>query len=89
MSTYLDSADERIIDALNVHSRSQHLNLCGICPLKDSEEEDEDGNYEGECTVLIARGALKIIDKLQKVVEEQEERIAIMTENEEGESDNG
>ena len=82
MSKYLDSDDEMIMDALTVHSKSSHNNYCSQCPLQDSEEEDEDGNYEGECTFLIANGALKIIDKLQKVIEEQEERIAIMTESE-------
>lgn len=76
----IDSDDERIITALGIHSKSTHLNLCNKCPLKDSEEEDDDGNYEGECTFLLANGALKIIDKLQKTIEEQEERIAIMME---------
>ena len=80
MNKYLDADDERIMEALSVHSKSEHLNLCCQCPLQDSEEEDENGDYEGECTVLIANGALKIIDKLQKVIEEQEERIAIMME---------
>ena len=79
---YFDSEDERIMTALDVHSRSAHLHLCPKCPLEYSEEEDDDGNYEGECTVLIANGALTIIDKLQKVIEELEERIAIMEEGE-------
>ena len=82
MNKYMDSDDEKILKAITMHSISAQLNTCSDCPLQDSEEEDEDGNYEGECTFLIANGALKIIDKLQKVIEEQEERIAIMMETE-------
>lgn len=79
--TRFDSDEERMINAMMIHAKSQHLNLCSQCPLQDSEEEDEDGNYEGECTFLIANAALAIIEKQQKQIEDLEERIAIMSES--------
>ena len=60
--------EEKMIQALRVHAKSNHLYLCSECPLQNSEEEDEDGNYEGECTILIANAAVSIIEKLEKQI---------------------
>lgn len=77
-----DEDDARMIKAMAIHAKSSHLSLCKQCPLEYSNEEDDDGNYEGECTFLFANAALRIIENLQKTIEEQEERIAIMEEGE-------
>ena len=61
--------EERLLKAMECHARSPHLNNCSNCPYQDSEEEDEDGNYEGECTWLIANRALELLKAQREKIE--------------------
>jgi len=52
---------EKVIKGLEVHSKSMHLNFCDECPYKDSEEEDEEGNYEGDCVYCLTKDAIDLL----------------------------
>ena len=52
---------EKVIKGLETHSKSMHCNYCNECPYRDCEEEDENGDYEGECTFCLTNDALELL----------------------------
>ena len=54
---------DRLMKGLECHAQSAHLNYCSECPYQDSEDEDENGDYEGECTWLLAKDALELLNE--------------------------